>query len=198
MANPMRFRISMASIMMLVVVAATASALFAKIVEIISSEFAEWKYDIAAVFVLAIALTAIALGALRSHSGVQMMIQATAVYLSFLSIIWIVEREHYRIAIYWFQVLFAGTVAFPLLALRFAKADAEGETGQGWPRRLFESLPLAFGNLILVFLGVWFQWIGFMYGASIVQMQKDVAAETATPIAAQDPDPGPSEVGEMP
>jgi hypothetical protein len=189
MANPMRFRISMASIMMLVVAAAAASALFTKIVGTISGEFGEWKYDVPAVIIIAVALTAIALGAFRNHSGIQMMIQATGAYLGFLSMIWIIEQEHYRIAIYWFQILFAGLVVFPFLARRFARARSGVEDDPGWLARATEALPLAFGNMILVLAGAWFQWTGFMYLAMVVQMRQAVAPSIGAPVAVE-PDYG--------
>jgi hypothetical protein len=76
------FRFSMATLMMLVVTAAAASALFAK-VQAHSEDPSRptWKYDSPALVTLAIALTAVALGALKDHSVAQTMFQATIAYL---------------------------------------------------------------------------------------------------------------------
>lgn len=163
MANPMRFRISMASIMVLVVAAAAASALFAKIVKIISDAFGEYKYDAGAVVIIAIALTAIALGTLRNHSGVQMMIQAAGTYLGFLSLLWIIDGEHMRAVFYWFQASFAGMIVFPLLARRFAGVEPEAGAEPGWLGRVLETLPLIFCNIVLVTIGQFFYCLMILY-----------------------------------
>lgn len=189
MANPMRLRISMASIMVLVVAAATASALFAKIAQLVSDGSAELKYDVPAIVVLGIALTAIALGTLRDHSGVQVMIQATVACLGFLSLIWIIEGGFYRVATYWFQALFASLVVFPLLARRFTRAGSEREDEGGRPRRMIEVLPLAFGNMILVCLGLWIQGIAAMYIGAIIQIPQNVTSTSSSPVAVE-PDDG--------
>ena len=81
-----RFRFSIASLLMLVITAAAASSLFAKVRQLgESAGLATWTYDPPSLMILAIVLTAVALGALKSHSACQMMLQVTLASLGYLS-----------------------------------------------------------------------------------------------------------------
>ncbi|RUL89209.1 hypothetical protein [Tautonia sociabilis] len=74
---------------MLVLAASAASALFAKLVALIDgSTMSSWKrytYDIPALTVLGVMLTAIALGAYKRHSTAQVLFQATLACLALLA-----------------------------------------------------------------------------------------------------------------
>src|SRR5271156_2522984 len=74
-----RLRISIATIMMFVVMAAAAMALFAKIQHLADDAAVPtgWKLDAPILFLLAIFLTSVALGSWKEHTGVQIMIQVT-------------------------------------------------------------------------------------------------------------------------
>lgn len=151
-----RFRFSMATILMLVVTAAAGSALFAKLRQLFGEPGAApiWTVDIPSLVTLAIALTAVALGALKGHSAVQIMLQATLAYLGYLSVLWLVEAEWHRLLLYWFQATFALTVALPLVARRIVKNELpRGPRRRLWMRTL-EAVVFSFLNMGLVLAGL--------------------------------------------
>lgn len=164
MAILRRFRFSMATILMLVVTAAAGSALFAKVRQLFGDGGGNptWTVDIPTLLTLAIALTAIALGALKGHSAVQIMLQATLAYLGYLSVLWLVEAEWHRLLLYWFQVTFALTVALPLVARRIVKNELpRGPRRRLW-MRTFEAVVFSFLNMVLVLVGVLFEYYPIM------------------------------------
>ena len=73
-----RVRFRMGTIMMFVVMAAAVMALYVKIDEHTGSALpAGWKLDVPVLFLLAIVLTALALGSWKEHTAVQIMLQVT-------------------------------------------------------------------------------------------------------------------------
>jgi hypothetical protein len=83
-----KMRFTMATVMMLVVTAAVAFALFAKARDHVPhAQYPYINIDAPAVFVISIALTAIALGALKAHSPGQIMLQIVLAYLAYLALI---------------------------------------------------------------------------------------------------------------
>jgi hypothetical protein len=68
-----KFRFSMGTIMVFVVMAAAVMALFVKIRQHTDAVLAGWKIDVPSLFLLAIGLTAVALGSWKEHSAVQIM-----------------------------------------------------------------------------------------------------------------------------
>src|SRR5271155_5349186 len=78
-----KIRFSMGTIMMFVVMVAAVMALFVKIQQHTSTLTAPgtlppgWNLDIPSLFLLAIVLTALALGSWKEHTGVQIMLQVT-------------------------------------------------------------------------------------------------------------------------
>src|ERR1700735_900641 len=100
-----KMRFSLATVMMLVVVAAAVSALFAKVYRYAPADTKPYlKIDAPVLFTLSIVLTAVALGALKSHTAFQTMLQITLACVGFLSLIWMVEQGWERPLLYWFQV----------------------------------------------------------------------------------------------
>lgn len=112
-----RFRFSLATTMMFVLATAAASALYAKVLQH-TSKIVEpgWKFDVPTLFLLAIVLTALALGSWKAHSSVQIMLQFSLACLGCLTLIWIAEAQYARALRYWFQGCFAAMVTLPLLA----------------------------------------------------------------------------------
>ena len=55
-----------------------------------------WTLDIPSLFLLAIALTAVALGSWKEHTAVQIMLQVTLTCFSCLTLIWIGEAQYER------------------------------------------------------------------------------------------------------
>lgn len=170
MAIASRFRFSLANMLMLVVTAGAASALFAK-VKAHSENPARpsWKYDSPTLVTIAIGMTAVALGALKDHSAVQTMLQATIAYLGYLSLIWLAEAGQLRILLYWFQIAFALTVALPLLARRIVKSEMPKGPRRTWWKRTFEALVFSFLNMLMVATGALLQFLTYEIGGQALK-----------------------------
>jgi hypothetical protein len=155
-----KFRFSMAMVMMLVVTAAAASALFAKIREHVPATNQPYlRIDAPILFLLSIGLTAVALGALKSHSAGQTMLQITVACLSYLSLIGLAETGRERPLLYWFQFSFGILVTGPLLARRIVKTEMERGPKRTWWKKTFEAIFFAFLTMMLVLLGLLLQWL---------------------------------------
>lgn len=159
-----RPRFSLATISMFVVAAAAASALFAKVMQhsVQTSVLPSWKYDSPTLVTLAIALTAIALGALKSHTAVQTMLQATIAFLGYFILISLAESGHVHLLLYWFQTAFALTVALPLVARRYVKSEMPRGPRRTWWKNTCEALIFAFLNILMVATGAFLQWLTFV------------------------------------
>ena len=82
-----RPRFTLAATMMFVLTAGAASALYVKIWQRMGGiGMPGWMFDVPTLCLLAIFLTAIALAALKQHSPVQTMLQATLACLGCLSL----------------------------------------------------------------------------------------------------------------
>jgi hypothetical protein len=131
-------RITLAAGLMVVLTAATGSALFVKVVEYapVSNELFT-KLDAGILVTGAIALTAIALGSLKKHNLVQMLLQATLAFFGALTIIWLAEGEHTRALSYWFQTCFLLTVVIPSVARRIvSQSMPRGPRRRFWKNTL--------------------------------------------------------------
>jgi len=105
-----RIRFSMSAIMMFVLTAGTASALYVKILRQVGTVGAGWKVDLPSLFLLGIGLTAVALSSWKEHTAFQTMLQMTLTCTGCLILIWIGEAHQERLIRYWFQGIFAATV----------------------------------------------------------------------------------------
>jgi hypothetical protein len=161
-----RIRFSLATIMMFVLAAAASSALYAKILQH-SNAIAEpgWFFDIPTLFLLAIVLTALALGSWKAHSAVQIMLQTTLACLGCLTLIWIGEAQYDRALRYWFQGCFAATVTIPLVARAIVKSTLARGPRRNWWKKTCEAVVFSFLNIILCTTGAAFQAFIVMYGA---------------------------------
>ncbi len=159
-----RFRVSIATMLMLVLTAAVASAFFAEVREHGGSSTPVWKIDLPTLATVAIASTAVALGSMKGHSPVQMMLQATLAYLGYLSLIWLGEAKMERPLLYWFQASFALTVALPMLIRRSVKARMPRGPRRTWWKRTMEAIVFSFLNMLLIVAGAMAQ----LYIAEIV------------------------------
>jgi hypothetical protein len=149
-----RLRFSMRTLAMLVLTAAVAAALFAKIAKHTSAlPVPGWATDAPTLFVLAIALTAIALGSWKEHTAVQCMLQMTLTCLGCLTLIWIGEAPYERAIRYWFQATFAATVSLPLVARRTVKTHMPRGPRRTWWKRTCEAVFFSFLNMMLVTAG---------------------------------------------
>ncbi len=163
------FRFSIATLLMLVVTTASASALFAKVKA--HSElptWPSWKYDSPTLMTLAIGLTAVALGALKDHTSVQTMLQATIAYLGYLSLIWLAEAGRVRILLYWFQTAFALTVALPLVGRKLVKSGLPRGPRRSWWKKTCEAFVFSFLNILMVAAGALIQFIVVEAGSTLL------------------------------
>ena len=161
MLNPIRkFRFSMATVMMLVVTAAVASALFAKARDHIpANQYPYMKVDAPAVFVASIVLTAIALGVLKAHSAGQVMLQVVLACLAYIALISLAEAHAFRPTLYWFQASFAVLAVGPLLARAYVKAEMERGPRRTWWKKTTEAVLFSFFTIFIVLISAFLQWI---------------------------------------
>lgn len=165
-----KMQFSMALVMMMVVTAAAASALFAKVrAHVPASNQLYLKIDAPILFVLSIGLTAVGLGALKAHSAGQTMLQITVACLGYVSLFGLAESGRERPLLYWFQFSFGLLVTGPLLARRLVKTEMERGPRRDWWKRTTEALFFAFLTMILVLFGVLLQWLTAMIGGQVLK-----------------------------
>ncbi len=158
-----KFRFTMATVMMAVVTAAVASALFARARDHIpASSYPYLTVDAPAVFVLSIILTAVALGALKSHTPGQVMLQIDLACLSYFGLILLAEAGALRPLLYWFQVSFALQAALPLIARSHIKADMERGPRRDWWKKTTEAVLFSFFTIFIVLVSSFLQWLTVM------------------------------------
>jgi hypothetical protein len=166
-----KMRFSLATVMMLVVVAAAVSALFAKVYRYAPADTKPYlKIDAPVLFTLSIVLTAVALGALKSHTAFQTMLQVTLACVGFLSLIWMAEQGWERPLLYWFQVSFGILVTVPLLARRIVKSEMARGPRRTWWKGTLEAVFFSFLSMMLVLLGLLLQWLAAALGPQLIKM----------------------------
>ena len=177
-----KVRFSMATVMMLVVAAAACSALFAKAREHVPAvNQAYIRFDAPFLFVLAIVLTAIALGALKGHTAVQMMIQTTLACLGYVSLIGLAEAGMERPLLYWFQVSFGLLVTIPMLVRRSVKVGMTRGPRRDWWKGSCEAVVFSFLTMLLILGGILLQIIAMQAGASVVAAPVPMRVPAAPP-----------------
>ena len=152
-----RIRISIATIMMLVITAAAASALVARVVQPLQKVLSSvplGRYNLAAVLILGIVLTGVALAARKGHSPNQAMLQIALACLGFLFAVSLPDFLPPRARIYWLQVLFAVLVVIPLVVRRTLKNRTERGPQRAWRMKTCEAVAFAYFNMILVLVGI--------------------------------------------
>ena len=156
-----RLRISLATLMIIVITAAAASALFSRLVRHMpaGSAPASIRYDVATLVVMAVVLTGMAIAARKGHSPRLAMFQITVACLGYLGLLSLAEISTGRPIFYWYQATFAALVVVPLIARRLVKRRIEkGPRRTLWMKRC-ESVAFAFLNMVLVLIGVGVQLI---------------------------------------
>jgi hypothetical protein len=195
-----KIRFSMGTIMMFVLMAGAAMALFVKIWQHTDAALPPgWKTDVPSLFLLAIALTALALGSWKEHTAAQIMLQVTLACAGCLSLIWISEAQYERAIRYWCQGLFAATVTLPLLARRFVKTGMPRGPRRDWWKKTCESVFFSFLTMMLVTVGGLFQLLVYEMASSFPAVSALTAggAPTAPPAPPTPPTPAspPSPLG---
>jgi hypothetical protein len=180
-----KIRFSMGTIMMFVLMAAAAMALFVKIQHLIEGSPIPpgWNLDVPSLFLLAIALTAVALGSWKEHSAVQTMLQVTLACVGCLSLIWIGEAQYERAIRYWCQGTFAATVTLPLLARRFVKSGMPRGPRRDWWKKTCEAIFFSFLTMMLVTAGGLVQTGVYMMASSLPMASAASAGISAPPVS---------------
>jgi hypothetical protein len=180
-----KIRFSMGTIMMFVLMAAAAMALFVKIQHLIDGTPIPpgWNFDVPSLFLLAIALTAVALASWKEHSAVQTMLQVTLACVGCLSLIWIGEAKYERAIRYWCQGTFAATVTLPMLARRFVRSGMPRGPRRDWWKKTCEAVFFSFLTMMLVSAGGLLQWAVYMMASSLPLVQVVPAPTPVTPPA---------------
>lgn len=179
------FRFSMAAVMMLVVTAAACSALFAKARgHIPATNQGYIRFDAPFLFTLSIALTAVALGALKGHTAVQMMLQTTIACLGYVSLVGLAEAGMERPLLYWFQISFGLLVSLPLLARRSIKKGMMRGPRRSWWKGTCEAVLFSFFTMMLVLLGLMIQYLALAAAGQLLSTPPPVATPSVpAPVA---------------
>ncbi len=149
--------------MMMVLTAAAATALFAKVHQHTGAMGQPgWGIDVPSLLLLAVVLTAVALGSWKEHTSVQIMLQITIACLGFLVLLQVGEAQYERATRYWFQSLFAVTVCAPLVARRYVKAKMPRGARRNWWKKTCEAVFFSFLNVVLISAGGAFQGTLYM------------------------------------
>jgi hypothetical protein len=150
-----KIRFSMGTTMMFVLTAAAATALFTKIRRHTGAITTQpgWKTDVPSLFLLAIVLTAIALGSWKEHTAVRILLQVTLACLGCLTLIWIGEAQYERAIRYWSQGTFAALVTIPMLARRFVKSALPRGPRRDWWKKTCEAVFFSFLTIMLITVG---------------------------------------------
>ena len=134
-----------------------------------------WNLDVPSLFLLAIALTAVALGSWKEHSAVQIMLQVTLACFSCLTLIWIGEAQYERAIRYWCQGTFAATVTLPMLGRRFVKSGLPRGPRRDWWKKTCEAVFFSFLTMLLVTAGGLLQAAVYTAASGIVNLNTGVA-----------------------
>ena len=180
-----KIRFSMGAIMMFVLMTAAVMALFVKIRQHTDGVLpAGWKIDVPSLFLLAIGLTAVALGSWKEHSAAQIMLQVTLACVGCLTLIWIGEEQYQRAIRYWCQGMFAATVTIPMLARRFVKTGFPRGPRRDWWKKTCEAAFFSFLTMMLVSAGGLVQAAVYGLATNIPGVAAASAASAATPTPA--------------
>ena len=133
-------------------------------------------------FLLAIGLTAMALGSWKEHSAAQIMMQVTLACVGCLTLIWVAEAQYEGAIRYWCQAMFAATVTIPMLARRLVKTGMP-RAAAGWGKKTCEAVFFSYLTIMLVTTGGLFQLAVYEVAASI-PVVRSIAAPSTPPTAA--------------
>lgn len=168
--------------MMFVLMSAAAMALFVKISNYSDPLPMGWKVDVPILFLLAIGLTAVALGSWKEHTAAQVMLQVALACVGCLTLIWIAEAKYERAIRYWCQAAFAGSVTIPMLARRFIKTGMARGPRRDWWKKTCEAAFFSFLTMMLVTAGGLLQ--AGVYALATNLPPPSAGSATATPAPA--------------
>lgn len=147
-----RWRVSLATLMLMVLTAALGVATFVKVrlqFDPVSTE----ATDLPAVFVIAVALTGLAIGGARRYTTDQTLIHISTAYAVVTSGILFAEMSD-RLALYWLEIVVAATIAVPFTVQALLLGARRRERCEKRRiKRWVELLILAHLNIGLAFVG---------------------------------------------
>ena len=165
MARP-RISFSIATLMMLVGTVGSVAALVARVLEllqeVVSKSLHPYVSDLAALWVVGIVLTGVALAVWRGHTANQAMLQISLACLAFLYAI-SMTRLGSRLSFYWLQSLFAVLVVVPLVARRRIKFRLARGPRRTWWLGTCEAVAFAYLNMLLVLAGMAIEGFGLEF-----------------------------------
>ncbi len=160
---PRRFRFSLGSLMVFILTAAAASALYAKIIELLNGTANPISaYDVANVVLIALLLSSTIVVCIRRETVNQGMFQVTLSCVVILATLALIEENLVRLLLYWAQLCFAVLLVLPLVLRRLALDGEETESRRAWLVWVAEVLLGSFANIILVLLGILIQCSPFL------------------------------------
>jgi hypothetical protein len=166
-----RIRFRMGTIMMFVAMTAAVMALYVKIDQHTGNAVpAGWKFDVPILFLLAIFLTALALGSWKEHTAVQIMLQVTLACVGCLTLIWIGEAQFERAIRYWCQGMFAATVTIPMIVRRLVKTGLPRGPRRDWWKKTCEAAFFSFLTMLLVTAGGLLQAAVYVVGIELLKL----------------------------
>ncbi|SIO25828.1 hypothetical protein SAMN05444166_3292 [Singulisphaera sp. GP187] len=166
---PGRFRLTMRTMMIAVLTAAMASALFSELWRLLkASSTSNVHVDVPTIVILGICLNAVAIGCWGRLTLEQTFIQIAICCLMVLTAAWIWESKLTRLMRYWLQLSFAVGVVLPLF-VRTIIVDKKKPTPR--TRRIasnINNIIFAYINFIIVLIVAVFQLL-VLYVLSIWQ-----------------------------
>lgn len=157
-AAPRRFRVSMRTLMIFVLAAAVASALFIELARPFKAKsLTTWAIDVPTIVLLGIALNAVALGCWLRISPDRVLVQFTLCCLLVLGGVWLWQSKFDRGLLYWLQISFAVVVVVPLAGRAMLTRD---EIRQARDRRIavgVNDLLLSYAGFVMFLIMATFQ-----------------------------------------
>lgn len=152
-----RLRFTMRTLMIFVLTAAVASAMFGELARLLKGLPMNLAIDVPSIVLTAIALNAVALGCLLRLSVDQVLVQITVCCLLVLAGAWLWEWKLDRGLRYWLQASFAAVVVLPLLIKAAAMSEDDPSTRSRRVVAGVEVLLLAYANYVAILVVAMFQ-----------------------------------------
>ena len=148
------FRLTLSTIMIAVLASATSTAMTVRVYQFLEGD--EEGEEVAALLLIAVILTAIAIGSWRRSSLAAILLQIT-VCCAFIAGVVELAEPFPRVFRYTLQVWSALFVALPLVIRRYATPSSPSKRQRPRLVALSEFLLGCGANLMLVWIGMWLQ-----------------------------------------
>jgi hypothetical protein len=167
-----RFRFTMATVMLLVVTSAAASALFAKVHALTPASGAPYlsNVDSGILVIATVVMVGATLGTLKGHSPAQIMLQVTLACLGLYLFLTMVEAKLRHPLLYWLHACFLVLVLIPALVRRAAKDRIERGPARNRRKRTCEAIMFSFVTMMIVMLALFLEWLAAVIGMNIINL----------------------------